>query len=222
MEILSPRFASAMSDSQIVVWEECISPSGAARNLGVFLDQHFNMKNHVLKVCRSANAQLRNIAQVREVLPREIAVTLVHAFVTADSTIVMPSAVVFLHAPSPRSSVSKIPLLVRCIVLANPTISHQYYMTYTGVQCQSGSFLRFWRWHQALCGMAPKYISDLVRPYAPTRSLRSATDNFLSVPTSRSRSFGNRRFVYAAHRHFGKVSHLKSAMLWHWLNLNHS
>ena len=47
-----------------------------------------------------------------------------------------------MHHVSPSSSVSKIQLPVWCINLANPTISHQYFMTYTGFQCRSGLFVR--------------------------------------------------------------------------------
>ena len=83
MEIRSPRSVSALGDLHIMVGEECITLSEATRNLGVFLDEHFNMQNHVQKPCRSAYAQLRNIAQVRSVLPQKTAETLVHAFITS-------------------------------------------------------------------------------------------------------------------------------------------
>ena len=82
MEIRSPRSVSALGDLHIMVGEECITLSEATRNLGVFFDQHFNVQNHVPKLCRLAYAQLRNAAPVRSVLPQKTADTLVHAFIT--------------------------------------------------------------------------------------------------------------------------------------------
>ena len=83
MEIRSPGSMSALSDLHIMVGQERITLSETTRNLGVFFDRHFNLQNHVQKLCRSAYAQLRNIAQVRSVLPRKTTETLVHAFVTS-------------------------------------------------------------------------------------------------------------------------------------------
>ena len=37
---------------------------------------------------------------------------------------------------------------------------------------------------KALHGLAPIYISELIKPYNPSRSLRSSTLNYLSVPKS--------------------------------------
>ena len=122
----------------------------------------------------------------------------------------MPSSMVFLQTPSPSSSASRLQLFVWCIDLANPTISHQYYMTYTGFQCRSESFSRFCRWLTKPCAAWRRSISQtwwgpmclhrhrVCMSMVPATSLRSATDNLLSVPTSSSRSFGDRRFPYAA------------------------
>ena len=106
MEIRSPRSVSALGDLHIMVGQERITLSEATRNLGVFFDRHFNMQNHVQKLCRSAYAQLRNIAQVRSVLRQKTAETLVHA----DLIIVMHSCTDCLHVPSPSFSVYKIQL----------------------------------------------------------------------------------------------------------------
>ena len=36
---------------------------------------------------------------------------------------------------------------------------------------------------KALNGLAPAYIKDLLKPYIPTRTLRSSTQNLLEVPS---------------------------------------
>ena len=44
--------------------------------------------------------------------------------------------------------------------------------------------------YQALNDRAPSYLSDLLVPYAPARSLRSCSKNLLKVPKSKTRQFG--------------------------------
>ena len=76
MDIRRPRSFSALSDIGIMVSEGRIVVSEATRNLGVILNQYVNMQNHFQKVCRASYAELRNIAQVRSVLPQSVAVTM--------------------------------------------------------------------------------------------------------------------------------------------------
>ena len=50
---------------------------------------------------------------------------------------------------------------------------------------------------KALHGLAPIYISELIKPYNPSRSLRSSTLNYLSVPKSNTATYGDRCFSVA-------------------------
>ena len=47
---------------------------------------------------------------------------------------------------------------------------------------------------KALHGLAPVYLTELVKPYVPSRSLRSQSASLLQVPTTRTKTYGNRRF----------------------------
>ena len=61
-----------LQDSYVMAGDEDISLSKVTRNLGVTLDQHLNKQNHVKQVGGSTScAHLRNIAQIRGVLPQE-------------------------------------------------------------------------------------------------------------------------------------------------------
>jgi hypothetical protein len=48
--------------------------------------------------------------------------------------------------------------------------------------------------YKALHGLAPVYLTELVKPYVPSRSLRSQSVSLLQVPTTRTKTYGNRRF----------------------------
>ncbi len=51
---------------------------------------------------------------------------------------------------------------------------------------------------KACHGLAPVYISDFICAYSPRRSLRSSSENLLTVPLSRLKSKGDRAFSVLA------------------------
>lgn len=51
---------------------------------------------------------------------------------------------------------------------------------------------------KCLNGLAPPYISELLHPYRPTRSLRSADQLLLSAPKTKRKLKGDRAFAVAA------------------------
>ena len=66
---------------------------------------------------------------------------------------------------------------------------------------------------KALNGLAPAYIKDLLKPYIPTRTLRSSTQNLLEVPSVILVTYGQRSFsLGGAHFHsiFTEVPHYQS------------
>ena len=52
--------------------------------------------------------------------------------------------------------------------------------------------------YKALHAMAPEYLSNLLTPYVPRWSLRSASMDYLVVPQTRLRLYGDRAFMAAA------------------------
>ena len=50
--------------------------------------------------------------------------------------------------------------------------------------------------YKCLHGIAPNYLSDLIVPYKPTRSLRSSALNRVVQPGARTKNYGERRFSY--------------------------
>ena len=54
---------------------------------------------------------------------------------------------------------------------------------------------------KALNGQAPSYITELLKPYVPTRNLRSSSKNLLKVPPVKLVSYGHRCFSFVALPH---------------------
>ena len=71
-------------------------------------------------------------------------------------------------------------------------------VTYTGCQSRNEScFKLLLIVYKSLNHAAPKYLSELLRPYHPKPNLRSSTRSLLVVPNSRLKSFGDRAFEIA-------------------------
>lgn len=51
---------------------------------------------------------------------------------------------------------------------------------------------------KALHNFAPPYLSELLQPYAPSRTLRSYSSSLLSIPSARMSTMGFRAFSYCA------------------------
>ena len=64
--------------------------------------------------------------------------------------------------------------------------------------------------YKALKGMAPDYLSTLLTVYKPARSLRSSAAKNLSVPKSRTTTYGDRSFAYACPKRWNQLpQHIK-------------
>ena len=80
---LTSRFTSAAHIPSLRVGEVNVTPSTSARDLGVVIDDHVTMSDHVSSVCRSVSFALYNIGKLRMYLDKASAEILVHAFVTS-------------------------------------------------------------------------------------------------------------------------------------------
>ena len=49
---------------------------------------------------------------------------------------------------------------------------------------------------KCLNGLGPSYLSDMLLPYRPSRTLRSSSAGLLSVPNVRTKTFGEASFCY--------------------------
>ena len=78
---------------------------------------------------------------------------------------------------------------------------------------------------KATHNLAPRYICDLLKPYPTPRLLRSSDENFLAIPQSRTKTYGDRAFSVAAPklwnalpdelRYINELGHFKSRLKTH-------
>ncbi|XP_072041505.1 uncharacterized protein [Amphiura filiformis] len=160
------------------------------------------LTTHVKNVCRSACHAIHKIGLIRKYIDRSTAERLVHAFVTSRL-----DANNSLLYGLPASTLAKLQRVQNCAIRL---------VTCAKKDCNITSLRRELHWlpikdslvfklllltYKSLHGMAPSYISDLIKVHVPQRSLRSNSKLLLNVPPSREVStayYGERAFSVAA------------------------
>ena len=68
----------------LTIGDDTVSPSHRIRNLGVHMDQHLTMTDHVTAVCAAYNYHLYRLSSIRHYLTTEAAKSAVNALVTSQ------------------------------------------------------------------------------------------------------------------------------------------
>ena len=178
-----------------------IYPADSVRNLGAMFDKLLNMEAFVNAKCKSARYCLRNISRVRRGLTTAATETLVNAYVTSK----LDYCNVLLNG-LPSKLISRIQKVqnyaARVITFhplresITPILAHLHWLPVE----QRVQYKVLLYVYKAVNGNAPQYISQLLQPYIPSRSLRSADKGLLVEPEFRLNSYGGRAFEISAPR----------------------
>ena len=173
-----------------------IAFSETVRDLGVHLDSHLNMDSHIDHLCKTLYFFLRRLGKIRQYLSVSAANKLAVSFILSrldycNSLLIgLPdsklnrlqriqnrAAHIVLRRPRRESSVP----LLRALHWLPVKARIEYKVACQCFHCHTSS-------------TAPPYLSSLLRPYNPTRSLRSQNSALLTVPRYSLNSFGKRAF----------------------------
>ena len=189
----------SLSNMTVTVGEQQQLQSSSVRDLGVIYDQHLNMSQHVRSVCRTGYYHLRNIGRIRRYLTQDATKTLVHALVTSR----LDYCNSLLYG-LPANHLAKMQRLQNACARV---------ITRTGRRSHITPVLKELHWlpvhrrieykilshtYRAIHNQSPVYLSDLLSVYRPTRSLRSESTIMLTVPRTRTVTYGDRTFTKAA------------------------
>jgi hypothetical protein len=178
---------------------ECVSSTTTARNIGVTFDDSMSLTCHVTNVCKSASYHLRGIFKIRKFLSNESTATLVHAFITSrldfcNSLLFGLPAYLIKRLQLIQNTAARLVLLARKYDHVTPLLIELHWLP-VEYRIQFKILLITFK---ALNGMAPQYISDLIKPYTPTRSLRSESKHLLVKPRYTLETYGRRSFEVSA------------------------
>ncbi len=164
-----------------------ITPSKTARNLGVVIDDKLNFSDRITKIAQSCRFVLYNIKKIRPFLWEHATQLLVQALVL--SRLDYCDA---LLASLPASSIKPLQLTQNTaarLIFNEPKRTHvtplfiSLHWLPIAAQCIKFKALMFA--YRSTSGSAPLYLNSLLHTYVPSRSLRSASERRITVPSQR-------------------------------------
>ena len=186
-----------MSFSVCDEYHLCVSSK--ARNIGVIFDTSMSMDNHIAAICKSAFYHLRNISRIRKYLSFHTAEMLVHAFVS--SRLDFCNSLLF---GLPKQSLKKLQhvqnVAARIVTLTRkcehitPVLYNLHWLPIEERVIFKMLLMTF----KCLIGLAPTYLSDMIKRYVPRRNLRSMNGHRLVDVSYTLRNYGCRAFSVAS------------------------
>ncbi|XP_068571421.1 uncharacterized protein [Cebidichthys violaceus] len=182
-----------------------LKTTNKARNLGVFMDSDLNLNSHIKTITKSAYYHLKNISRIRGLMSQQDLEKLVHAFIFSRLDY-CNGVFTGLCKKSTRklqliqNAAARVLTKTKKVDHITPVLRSLHWLP---VQ-QRIDFKILLLVYKALNGLGPKYISDLLLPYVPSRPLRSSGTGLLSVPRVRTKH-GEAAFSFSAPHIWNKV-----------------
>ena len=183
----------------------------SVRNLGVTLDCNLTMSDHVQNICKAAYIQLRQIGAIRHLLTQLRQIGAIRHLLTQQATQTLVSAFVLSRLDYCNSLLSGCPKYLlnklqrvqnaaaRLVCKARksdhitPILHSLHWLPISSRIQYKLSCICF----NSFSGFAPRYLSELLHIYTPSRQLRSSADTRVyRIPTVRTKTLGQRAFIY--------------------------
>ncbi len=195
--LVFPATPTLQHDFTIQLGSSTITPSASVRNLGVIFDDQLTFKEHIAKTARSCRFALHNIRKIRPFLTEHAAQLLVQALVI--SRLDYCNA---LLAGLPSNTIKPLQIIQNAaarLVFNEPKRAHvtplfvSLHWLPVAARIQFKTLMLAYR---TTTGSAPTYFHSLLRIYIPSRSLRSASERRLMVPSQRGSKSLSRTFSF--------------------------
>ncbi len=184
-----------------------IAVSEKVKNLGVLLDSDMSMDKQISNVCRSANCHLRSVRAVSKYLPRDALKTAIHSSVTSRLDTANSLLAGICRCRKTQDSVTCYCKIQRLQVVQNnaarvivniwnsdhitPVIKNLHWLPIR----ERIQFKILTLVHKCLLGLAPPYLSELIKVYMPGKNLRSKDRGIvLKVPKTKLVTGGDRMY----------------------------
>ena len=196
----SPHDVTKLPESsEMSIGDVVVSNTNSARNIGAIFDCHLHMVDHVSALCRACYIHIRNIGRIRPYLTQDATERLVHAFISSkldylNSLLIGLPKHLVKRLQLIQNNAARIVTRTRKYDSITPVLKSLHWLPIKNRIHYKILLLTF----KALNGLAPFYLSELLTPYKPPRSLRSSQDNLLKERVVRTVRYGERSFSYCA------------------------
>ncbi len=194
--LVFPATPTLQHDFTIQLGSSTITPSALVRNLGVIFDGQLTFKEHIAKTARSCRFALHNIRKIRSFLTEHAAQLLVQALVI--SRLDYCNA---LLAGLPSNTIKPLQMIQNAarLVFNEPKRAHVTPLFVSLHWLPVAACIQFKTLmlaYRTTTGSAPTYFHSLLRIDIPSRSLRSASERRLVVPSQRGSKSLSRTFSF--------------------------
>ncbi len=195
--LVFPATPTLQHDFTIQLGSSTITPSALVRNLGVIFDDQLTFKEHIAKTARSCRFALHNIRKIRPFLTEHAAQLLVQALVI--SRLDYCNA---LLAGLPSNTIKPLQMIQNAaarLVFNEPKRAHVTPLFVSLHWLPVAARIKFKTLmiaYRTTTGSAPSYFHSLLQIYIPSRSLRSASERCLVVPSQRGSKSLSRTFSF--------------------------
>ncbi len=199
--LIGSKFKLLPEIPYIQVGEVEITPSATVTNLSVTFDEHITSEQHVGKVTGQAFHQIRELGSIRKVLDVESTNILVHGFIS--SCLDYCNALLF---GLPHYLLQRLQYVQNA---AARLIAQKRKYDHVTQQIRNAlhwlpmkhriDFKVLVQAYKTQHNFSPAYLSELIKPYRPTRRLRSSCDEYHLVEhRTNIKHYGDRAFQNAA------------------------
>ncbi len=184
-------------DFTIQLSSSTITPSSSVRNLGLIFDDQLTFKDHIAKTAQSCRFALHNIRTIRPFLTQHAAQLLVQALVT--SRLDYCNALLAGLSSCTIKPLQMIQKAAVRLVFSEPKRDHvtplfvSLYWLPVAARIKLKTLMLAYR---TATVSAPSYFHSLITIYIPSRSLRSASERRLVVPSQRGTKSLSRTFSF--------------------------
>ena len=197
--LFSSRFSSRQAMESFSVENFPIQLSDSVCNLGVIFDKHLSFSQHINNICRKATLAMKSVSRIRK-------------YLSADNLKCLVNTMVISHLDYCNGLLYGLP---------DTEISKLQRVQNAAARLISGTrrcehitpILKVLHWlpvrsrltynilittYKIIHGLAPSYMSSLLKVRQSSRSLRSSSRSLLSIPSTKTKSYGQRAFSFSA------------------------
>ncbi len=185
--LVFPAIPTLQHDFTIQLGSSTITPSASVRNLGVIFDDQLTFKEHIAKTAQSCRFALHNIRKIRPFLTEHAAQLLVQALVISR----LDYCNLILQSGLPSNTIKPLQMIQNAaarLVFNEPKrayVTPLFFSLHWLPFAARIQFKTLMLAYRTTTGSAPTYFHSLMTIYIPSRSLRSASERRLVVPSRR-------------------------------------
>ena len=194
----TPVKVKMVGNQSIDLSGETVAISSVVRNLGVQLNAHLSIDNHVSYLRKVCYLELRRISQIRQYLTEEASNKLVCSFILSrldycNSLLAGAPDIQLTKLQQIQNNAARLIKKVSKKEHITPILNElhwlpvrrrvNYKIASIAFQCQNDE-------------QFPNYLRNLVKPYTPARYLRSQNSTTLIKPKTKLKTYGQRALTY--------------------------